>query len=358
MKAVIKTEALQKALSKLSIAAESRNNSLPILSSVKIDAGWSSMVFSATNLELYITSKAGATINKEGSICVGYRTLKAFIAQATAVETRFSLEDKILVVSHGEDEGRFETLPPDEFPEDVEIKNEPISCDAKELVRPLSLVKHCMSTNEARSNLMGVNFHKNEKTTELCACDGSRLGLAKCDLKFDGPDIILSATAVEAITSLIEEGQVEIRSDQNQIEIRNGNLTIQARLIEGKFPDYNKVIPDKRDTAFSAQRKELINALQTASIFLGQREVAVRLKGDKKELEVGCQNKFKTKLVGTELKGQAEVQKNVNYSFVLDALSSIEGDDVRIEVSQESPSLVFREGGYLEVVQCVANPNG
>lgn len=358
MKATIKTDVLQKALSKLSLAAESRNNSIPILSSVRIDAAWNLLVFSATNLEIYITNKVGATISKEGSICVGYRTLKNFIARATSVDTRFELQDKVLVVSHGENEGRFETLPSDEFPPDIEMKTDPMTCEAKDLVRPLQLVKHCMSTNEARTNLMGVNVHKNEAATELCACDGHRLALFTSQLKYDGSDIILPSIAVEAIATLIEEGQLEIRNDGSQIEIRNGNLAIQSRLIEGSFPNYRQVIPEKRDTAFSAQRKELIHAIETASIFLGQREIAVRLKGDKKELEVGCQNKFKTKLVGTELSGQPDVQKNVNYSMLLDALESIEGDDARIEVSQDSPSLVFREGSYLEVVQCVANPNG
>jgi len=327
---------------------------LPILGSVLIDFQKGSATFSTTNLELYISEKVTGSgelnVKQSGSACVSFRLLKQFVARAESKSVLFELRDKKLLVSYGQNVASLEMLPAEEFPEPFKVQegNE-ITCNASSLTEPLAKVFHSVCQDQNQFAISGVNIHRNSAGSEFAATDKHRISICKSAAQIEGEDFIIPRQMVKALIDLLETGQVKLRTDRQVLIVESENLSIQGKLLEATYPKYQSVIPEPSKSALNAHRKELIEAVQTASIFMRQNEIEIQLRGKGKELEVACFDRFKTKLIASELEGQPNRTVRINHRYLLEALQVCESDTVRIEVGDHQP-LAIREGQFIEAM--------
>lgn len=350
MQITVKTEVLAKALNRVGIATHCPT--LPILSSVLIEAANDTLKLSATDLDIYVTETIESEVKGKGSIAVAFSLLSRFIARATAQETTMKMDEHhLLVVTHGENVAYLETLPADDFPPQFEIPKDAKTWtgDVSELLKPIAMLQHAMSKEESRYSLCGINLSSQNGVCDLVATDGKRMAIYKSSIGLKGVSAIIPDIAVRAIENVFESGEITLSLSDTIIGIASPTAEIRSKLIEAKYPNYQEVIPETSEQFFSAQRTDLIDALTTASLFLKQKEIAVRIEGRGKEIEIGCYDRFKTRIMGTELAGQPKALKRVNYQFPLDCLRVLENDTVRIEVSEGAP-MVIREGAFTEVI--------
>lgn len=350
MKAKVETQDLKRALANVGNAI-SGMRSIPIIGSVRIESVDKKLILSATNLDIMITDKVPAQVQEEGVLILSHRLLNNFVNRATSTEVSFGEVHDKPAVKHGDNVGKFESLPEGEWPGRLNPTQNTITCDAKDFATPIRKVEHAMYNETARQELRGVAVQRIGKKTDFVASDGRRLAVFRS--KLDWPEdtkVIIPDVTVKVIVKLIQEGEVTLRLDQQSLVIANGELKIDSRLIEAKYPDYTQLLPKPSEKAFNAERNDLINAARTASLFLDRDQTQVKLTGQKNKLRVSCTDKFKTELLGPELNGQTPDPVSLNGHFLVAALEVLEKDQVRIEFEGGATPLVFREGGLIEMI--------
>lgn len=357
MKLTVKTKAILSALLRVGVATDARGT-LPILSSVLLNAKDGKLVLSATNLEIYITETIEAVTIEDGSAVIAYRLLSSFLSRATSMEVQMESEDgKELIVTSGEAVARFESLPAEEFPPPLRVEGEAVTFNSADLLKPLAMVKHAISTEESRYVLMGVNFKSADGRVDIAATDGRRIARYRANLPLPGIDVIIPGPTVAAILRVMEGDHLRATMGEGGMILESDTLELRSKFIEGKYPNYQQITPDESSNgAFSAQRKELSESIRTASLFLKDREIAIALTGKGKELEVACSDRFKATLLGAELEGQPKLTKRCDFRFLLESLSVLENETVRIECHKDRTPLVLREGPYIEVINSLTEP--
>lgn len=356
MKATIKTKPLLEALNTVGLATLS--STLPILSNVMVDAADGSITLAATNLEIYITKRIEASVGKAGRVCVPFKILSLFLARAAASETSMKLNDKILEVVCGEAVANLETLPADEFPPNLDLGAGVIviECAAEEITKPLRMVSHAISSEPAHYTLNGTCIKSTKAGTDFVATNGQRMAMYRSsDLKTKDVNVIVPEIASRIFLKTISSGPVTLSITEAGVGLVNSGVEIRTKLIEGRFPNYETVIPEPGKNVFSALREELLGAITTAALFLQNSDMAISIAGKKKEIEIACRERGRVKIVGTELSGQPDVTVLFNHKYVRDVLTAMSSEAVRIEHSEHSP-LTFREGCFLAVVQPMALP--
>ena len=284
---------------------------LPILSNILIKAEDSKLEVVSTDLETATRAIVKTKVGAEGEITVAGRTLSEFISQLPEGEVVFEKLGGEVVVSTKGYNARLATMPPEEFPAIPKIeKGITIEFEAPDFVRGVIRVAFSAAQDEGRPVLTGVLGEINKNKLAMVATDGYRLGFAEINLgKTTGvPSLkmIIPAKAVSEVAKILADmgmidgaGQAEKSRDKikmvvgealNQVNFRIGDLAKEgveveftSRLIEGEFPNWQKIIPSVFNTKVIIDRQDFIRLVRIASIFARDSGNIVRLKleGDK-----------------------------------------------------------------------------
>lgn len=351
MKFTIETKALKDALEICSVAMIGRP-SLPILSNVKIEALEGRIILSTTNLEIYVKQRAEAKVVKEGAVTVAFALFSGYVRDLEGSELTITQgENHVIDCKSGEKSFTMETLPAEEFPEQLKQDGTPKRCNAADIAKPFTMLRHAICQDESRYVLQGIRIAPVEGKSEYIATEGHMI------CKYDGEDIASSEEAivpdafvnaflkikpVDAVSVLISNGAISVQSEAT---------FLQGKLIEGNFPSWQQTIPKKREKALSCGRQPLIRALKfCARSLFGLQVPGLYLAGKKKEVEVSLPGKAADSILGTELDKQPEVTIRIDAHFLIETLSVMEGDDVRIQHEQGSNCVRIDEGKFTAVI--------
>ena len=340
MKLEIPQEELAKALSIVGRFVSAKP-SLPVLANILLKAEKKQLKLAATNLERGINFRLGAKIKEEGSITVPARVLSEFVSSLPKQNVNLTLKDQILHLNCGSFEANINGIDAGEFPSLPEISDEvTVKIPASSLAQALSLVCFAAAPDEGRPVLTGVLTDFQKEGILLVATDGYRLSkkLMKHAKEAKAPEeklkLIVPARTLLEISRIVselgigkdEELRVVIVQDQNQIILAVGQIEISSRLIEGSFPNFNKVIPSEVKTTVELETEEFGHAVKVASIFARDSANIIKLLLDPKEGMVLAAN---TKEVGdnvsrVEAKVTGEkVQIAFNSRYLLDFLNNV-----------------------------------
>src|SRR5690349_5206105 len=248
-----------------------RRHTLPILSNVLISAGGGKVDFLATDLEVQVTSSAQLDGNAEGTVTVGARKLYD-ILRSLPEDAEVSLEAKEsrMTVKAGKSRFNLQTLAAADFPRMVEAKDasKTLKLPQKALKHALGLVQFAMAVQDIRYYLNGVLFSVDGNTLRVVATDGHRLSFASQSLDGDHGSVeaILPRKTVLELIKLLGDNDdpVELAIGSNQARFRFGGIEIVSKIVEGKFPDYQKVIPTTHKNRVSLDRSTLAQSLNRA----------------------------------------------------------------------------------------------
>lgn len=356
MKATVERATLLKSLGHVQSVVE-RRNTIPILSNVLIEAdGSGSIKLTATDLDLQVVETFAAKVETPGATTVSAHTLFEIARKLPeGSEVQMNAADGRMAVNAGRARFSLATLPRDDFPMIAEGEL-PTSFElpATSLIQIIDKTRFAISTEETRYYLNGIFFHvadDGEPVLKAAATDGHRL--ARVTLPRPGgaegmPDIIVPRKTIGEIRKLLDEsGDANIQIDLSASKIRFtfDNAILTSKLIDGTFPDYNRVIPTGNDKLLKIDPKAFFQGVDRVATIATEKTRAVKmaLGTDKITLSVTSpENGTAAEEVPGEYKSDSfEIGFNANY--LKDILNEIESDHVELHLADASAPTLIRE---------------
>jgi len=352
-------ENLSRGLANVSRAVASRAT-LPVTQNVLLEGDNGQLKLTATNTEIAISTWIGAQIEDEGSITVPARMLTDFVNSlpGETVTIDFQPESAGVKVSSGKFNGDISGIPAEEFPPIPEVSGGvSVAIPADTFKGALERVVFAAATDDSRPVLTGVKIELKEKSFIVAAADGFRLAVETGELAeaIDGEiGIIVPAKTLAEVERLLGDGSstISLSTDSNDrsAKFRLDSSEIVTSLVQGTFPDYEKLIPTSWSTRASIDLSQMSQATRAASIFArdgsgiiriminpGEADAAGAVKVIARAEEVGAnENEVEASVEGDETKIA------FNSKFLSDVLNVIEGDDVKLETTTPSSPGVFR----------------
>ena len=351
----VSKENLLKAITTVSGAVSSKA-ALPILSNILIEStGPNKIVLTATDLELGIRSVCEATVQLQGSVTIPAKKLYEIIREVQAGEIEVTVNRNHAVnVKTGKSFFKIMGLGGEDFPKLPEISGEEaFEIDAQILRDSLALTSFAISRDETRYTLNGVLFILNNKLSRFVATDGKRMSCVQYQTDVQNSIsvevIIPTKTVLELLKTLSgTEEKVRIAVSQNQIMFQFEETVFVSRLIEGRFPNYEQVIPKEEKVTTEVNRVELLQAMKRVSLLTSQENQAVKVDFIKGKLMLAArsQNLGEAKEeIETEIKG-VDLSIGFNPAYVMDALKSLDVERVRLSASDPDKPGVLRAGEH------------
>jgi DNA polymerase-3 subunit beta len=331
-----------------------RRHTLPILSNVLITAGAGHVDFLATDLEVQITSKAELEGQAEGAVTVGARKLQD-ILRALPEDAEVSLEAKEnrMVVRAGKSRFNLQTLSAGDFPKMVDARESQrrLELPQRALKQALGMVQFAMAVQDIRYYLNGVLFSVEKETLRVVATDGHRLSFASRSLGAEHGSveaILPRKTVIELIKLLADsDDPVSIAIGANQVRFAFSGIEIVSKIVEGKFPDYQKVIPTGHRNRVTLEREVLARSLNRAAILSNDKIRGVRLVFTKNALSIICTNNEQEEAeegLAIEYDGDA-LDIGFNISYLLDVLNHVDAETVSVMMGDANSSALIQIPG-------------
>jgi len=346
MKLQVTQENLAKALNTVGRVANSRGT-LPILANVLLKTVDNRLSIAATNLDIAITHYIGSKVAKEGAITVPARLMQDFVSSLPGGVIELKLEDNKLHISTDKYQSTINGITAEDFPVMPAIsegKNWQI--DGKVLKIGLQQVIVAASTDEARPVLTGVYVHTHEGNLYLAATDSYRLAQKKLLAMKDDTSLLIPASAMQDLLRILSDREeaVEVTHDDQQVLFRVGDVELVARLIDGNYPDYRKLIPSSFVTSATLKRTELSNITKVSSLFARESagSVTINVETDQVSIRsIASQLGENTSSATADVKGEGSITLNSRY--LLDGLNVMAGENVTFAFNGKLEACVLRD---------------
>ena len=344
-----------------------RRHTLPILANVLLRKNGPRIEFTTSDLEIQVrtTAELGGDAGSL-ALTVGARKLIDILRALPADQTvTLSASGSKLTLTGGKSRFTLQTLPADDFP----LVNEAVdfgpafSVPQKTLKALINQVHFAMAVHDIRYYLNGILFIAEGSTLTLVATDGHRLALAQATLDHEVPkqEVILPRKTVLELQRLLkdekdsDEGAIEMRFAANQAKFAFSGMEFVTKLVEGKFPDYNRVIPKNHRNHVTLGRVPLLSCLQRAAILTSEKFKGVRLNIEPGVLKIASSNAEQEE-AKEELEidyGGDAIEIGFNVTYLMDALTNIPQEMVKLELQDSQASALLtvpEQAGFKYVV--------
>ncbi len=359
MRLVIERGELLRALGHVTSVVE-RRTTIPILSNVLLRAKDQQLSFKATDLEREVVEAVGADVSTAGAVTVPAHILHDIVRKlpdGSEVEIKSDGEKERLTIAAGQARFALQTLSPEDFP-DVAAGEMTHSFDiaAADLKRLIEKTRFAISTEETRYYLNGIYLHtaKSGGTEALraVATDGHRLAQVELELPKGAsgmPGVIVPRKTVHELHRLIEASgdTVHVSVSQSKIRFQIGTVTLTSKLIDGTFPDYERVIPQGNDKVLKVPNAEFMSAVDRVSTIASERGRAVKLNIAPDKLVLSVNNPdggSATEEIGVEY-GNQPLEIGFNARYLLDIAGQLEGDEASFMLNDPASPTMVRDTG-------------
>ncbi len=335
------------------IGVVERRQTMPILSNVLLVARDGTLSVTATDLEVELVAQTELDVQTGGEITVSGRKLLDIcraLPEDAKVEINASAEK--LNVRSGRSKFSLATLPAAEFPTVEDIKaDQTIPLPQEVLVRLIEKTHFSMAQQDVRYYLNGMLLETGGKYVRTVATDGHRLALCQAELdnaSLKEQQVIVPRKGVLELQRLMsDEGILNIELGANHVRIQLDGIRFTSKLIDGRFPEYDRVIPKQSTNELTANRDVLRGALQRTAILSNEKYRGIRLiirdSGVVLQAHNPEQEEAEEELEVDYSGDDIEIGFNVNY--LLDALGAVDSDDVTLSVLDSNSSCLIRDPG-------------
>ncbi len=329
-----------------------RRHTLPILANVLIRKNAEQIELTTSDLEIQI--RTSGQLGGDGgqfTTTVGARKLIDILRSMPADQV-VSLESQQnkLVLKGGKSKFTLQTLPAEDFPlvQESAQFGPVFSVPQKTLKGLLAQVSFAMAVHDIRYYLNGILFVAEGKQLSLVATDGHRLAFSSADLDVDvqqRQEVILPRKTVLELQRLLsdQEGAIEMQFAGNQAKFKFGGMEFVTKLVEGKFPDYNRVIPKNHKNIIVLGRQPLLASLQRTAILTSEKFKGVRLNVDPGCLRVATNNAEQEEAIDEldiDYSGDS-IEIGFNVTYLIDVLTNMTQDMVKIELADSNNSALL-----------------
>jgi len=345
-------EALLKPLQAV-IGVVERRQTMPILSNILIIVKGGRLAVTATDLEVELVAEAEVESESDGEITVsGRKLLDICRALPEGTQVDISLSGEKLTVKGGRSKFNLATLPAAEFPVVEDIKaGQIIGVSQDALGRLIEKTHFSMAQQDVRYYLNGMLLETGGSHLRAVATDGHRLALCQAEVdgaSFDEQQVIVPRKGVLELQRLMDgDGDLNIELGANHIRIQLDGIRFTSKLIDGRFPEYERVIPKESTNELSADRTEFKSALQRTAILSNEKYRGIRLVIRDSGVILQAHNPEQEEAeeeLGVEYSGE-DIEIGFNVNYLLDALGAVEGDNVTLSVQDSNSSCLIRQPG-------------
>lgn len=348
MKLQVTQENINKALGTVARVANARGT-LPVLANVLIRTVNNRLSIAATNLDIAITHYIGAKVAEEGSITVPARLMQDFVSSLPSGVIDLNLDEYKLHISTDQYQSVINGVSAEEFPVMPGIdKGKKWTIPGPVLKKSLQQVVMAASTDEARPVLTGVLLHSGEGKLFMAATDSYRLAEKQLGESSEQIELLVPVSAMQDLLRIVGdfEGDVAVTSDEQQVLFQVGDVELVARLIEGRYPDYRKLIPQDFATTATLKRTDLLNVTKVSSLFARESAGSITINVDEATQNlsirsVASQLGENTATADAKVKGSGVITLNSRY--LLDALHALGGEDVLFAFNGKLEPTVIRD---------------
>jgi len=366
MNVTIEREAILRILSRTQGVVDKRH-SMAVLTNALVEVENKAISIVATDLEVSLKQTAPAQVGEPGKAAASARTLFEIVRESSADEIRLrTLDNQWVEVSYGKSNFKLMGIDPDEYPGMPQTgtngaQSATFEVEAGDLNEMIRKTIFAVSSDDTRSNLAGVYITKSKKKNQLrmVATDGHRLAVIDRGISGTLPEngAILPRKGLAEVGKMLgeETGKVSVTVSGNEAMVTIGDSVLSMRLVEGSFPDYQKVIPKETPNEMKVSRDDLLHTLRRVSILSSERARGVRFRLSDNVLELSANNPDMgeaTEELTVDYSG-SEMEIGFNARYLIDVLGILpEGGTVKIGLGDElSPGVLSGEdNGYHYVV--------
>ena len=333
------------------IGVVERRQTMPVLANVLLTASDSGVAVTATDLEVELVATADVAVDKPGEITVpGRKLLDICRALPDGQQVTLSLSGDKVTVRSGKSRFTLSTLPAAEFPtvEDIQARQS-FALPQSQLRRLLEKTHFAMANQDVRYYLNGLLLDVAADRLRAVATDGHRLAL--CESAVAGADatpqqVILPRKGVLELQRLIGDGgECTLAIGTNHLRVQLDGIRFTSKLIDGRFPDYDRVIPGESETPMLADRQLLSEGLSRIRILANEKYKGVRLELKDGHLVIQAHNPEQEEAeeeIEVEYDGDA-IEIGFNAEYLIAALRALDSEQVRLEFKDSSSSCLIQD---------------
>ena len=354
MKLSIERAALLRSLNHVQSVVE-RRNTIPILSNVMFKAEDGQLSMTTTDMDLEINESVAANVSEPGSTTAPAHTLHDIVRKfpdGVDVELDLNAEGTQMTVKAGRSKFQLSCLPITDFPE-IGAGELPtsFSIPAKDMRALIDRTKFAMSTEETRYYLNGIYLHEAEqegvKVLRAVATDGHRLARFEMPMPEGAagmPGIIIPRKTIGELRKLVDEAAdaIQITLSESKIRFAFDHIVLVSKLIDGTFPDYQRVIPEGNDKVVEIDAKILTSAVDRVSTISDGKSRAIKISMNGKQMTISASSaEAGSATEEVEVNGETDIEIGFNAKYLLDITSQIEGEGCRFTLADPaSPTII------------------
>ncbi|MGJ8620626.1 MAG: DNA polymerase III subunit beta [Methylophilaceae bacterium] len=327
-----------------------RRHTLPILSNLLIEAKNNNIKLTATDLEMQISLNIESELKDELSTTISAKKfLDICRSLPDSIDIDMISKDSRMTVKAGKSRFNLQTLPAADYPIMTKVAGETITIKISqiELKRLLKQVEFAMAQQDIRYYLNGLLLEVNENRLNLVGTDGHRLSFTSAILaqNYEKNEVILPRKTVIELIKLLEDSDEEVTIEvaTGQVNFAFGEISLISKVIDGKFPDYHRVIPTAHSNTFTANRLQILTAMQRASILSNEKYRGIRM--------VLSENNLKLISTNTEQE-EAEEELEINYmqesldigfnvTYLIDVLNNTQQETINFSFADANSSCLI-----------------
>ena len=332
-----------------------RRHTLPILSNVLLEKKGDQLTLLATDIEIQITTSTTCTGGEgDGAVTVGARKLQEILRSLPdSTEITVNLEDKRLQVKGGKSRFNLQTLPADDFPRMTlsEGDTKQFTITQKAFRQLIAKTQYGMAAQDVRYYLNGLLLLFEGKELRAVATDGHRLAYASVEIETELPrqEMILPRKTVLELNRLLVDSDdaLNITLSSNQVRFAFGNIVLVSKLIDGKFPDYERVIPPSLRNHMTVGRQMLMQAMQRAAILTNEKFRGVRVvlgENSLKLIAANAEQEEAQEEIEVQYTGEP-IDVGFNVGYLLDVLNNVHSDEIQWSFNDANSSALITVPG-------------
>jgi DNA polymerase-3 subunit beta len=346
-------EALLKGLGGVAGIVE-RRQTLPVLANVLMQPEGQELALTTSDMEIQIRMRCGlgedADAGQLQATTVNARKLMDILRAAPGEQAAMEWADGKFQVKCGKSRFSLQTLPAEDFPlvkEAADYSEHALSLEQGQLKRMLGLVHFAMAQHDIRYYLNGLLLVAEGSQLTLVATDGHRLALVGASTQgpSDKREVILPRKTVMELSRLLGDNAepVQLRFASNQVRVAFGDMELVSKLVEGKFPDYQRVVPKGHRNHLQISRAGLLGALQRVAILTSDKFKGVRLQLEAGALRISSSNAEQEEALeelDVDYSGDT-IEIGFNVAYLIEVLSNVPGENVRLELQDGNSSVLI-----------------
>ena len=365
MKIQVLQENLSKALSVCSRFTSSKVQ-LPVLANILLKTNKNKLQLSATNLETSIAISIGAKVIKEGDITIPARVITEVVANLGPGQIELEAEKETLNIKTSNFESSVSGLNSSEFPSiPTEAGIDNFKLISREILDALSSVLFAVSVDETRPVLTGVLMIIGKEILTMVSTDGFRLSQKK--IKIQGvkeeKKLILPKGVLIELSRVAESEYIgfSYKKSDNQLILSSDDSILSSRIIEGEFPDFERIIPKDTRIKIRLDRNDLLRSIKLAGVFARDSANVVKFIISKNTLEIAAESNQSGKqknMVDAKVDNDLSDLFTIafNYRFVEDFLNAVKGENISLEFSDPNAPALFldeKDSNFLHIIMPV-----